>query len=415
MKLIITTALILLYAFIAKGLSFIVRIVLARYLNDEAMNLYTLMMPTILFLISISQLGLPNALTNHCAKSKDPYSLFKYAFTISIKINIVIIIIYILCIPLLANYLLKDNCLQPLYYTIILFIPCVSISAIMKGYLQGINKHYEVNLANVMEELIRLLYLLLCYYILHHVTSLHSVMIALFSLIIAEIASIITMFFYLPKINYSTNISLDIKKSLFTQAFWMSLPRLIGTITCFIEPFIILNNSNSSILIETYTTVNSFILPLLVLPSFISITLANYLLPSFAQHYACNQIKKAKQKLGFILSITIFLTIISSITIYIFAEDLLAFLYHSKRGLNLLRQLAFPFTFYSLQPILSAVLHALNKSKQAMLDTLYGNIIRILILIILLPIIKEEAIVLSLLCSIITTTLLHGIRLFMFH
>ena len=47
----------------AKILSFAVRILLARELSSEAMNLYALASPTMVFLIAIVQQGIPSALT----------------------------------------------------------------------------------------------------------------------------------------------------------------------------------------------------------------------------------------------------------------------------------------------------------------------------------------------------------------
>ena len=63
----------------AKILSFAVRILLARELSSEAMNLYALASPTMVFLIAIVQQGIPSALSKLTAQQEDSKPLFASA------------------------------------------------------------------------------------------------------------------------------------------------------------------------------------------------------------------------------------------------------------------------------------------------------------------------------------------------
>ena len=57
---------------LAKILSFLVRILLARKLGSEAMNYYSLTAPTMVFLISMVQQGIPGALSKLSAQKSNP-------------------------------------------------------------------------------------------------------------------------------------------------------------------------------------------------------------------------------------------------------------------------------------------------------------------------------------------------------
>ena len=58
-----STFLLLLVSVIAKILSFLVRILLARTLSESAMNYYTLASPTMVIMITLAQMGIPGALS----------------------------------------------------------------------------------------------------------------------------------------------------------------------------------------------------------------------------------------------------------------------------------------------------------------------------------------------------------------
>ena len=421
-KLLFTTSMIVILSFIAKALSFFVKIYLARTLSNEAMNAYTLMMPTLIFLITLSQLGIPNSIAHLCAKHKDPSYLCFIASVILSITCIILMICYYLFIPNLANLLFNNNNYQLLLKSLLLLIPFVALSALLKAYLQAKQLYLYANIANVLEEVARIAYLLWIFNYNQPHNDYIIASIALFSIVIGEIASSIFMLLslkinknkYVHFISHYHHFKINDLFLLMNNAFWMSCSRFIGAITCFLEPilmFLFVSFRHEHILYE-YTSLNSFILPIITIPSFLSITLANYLLPSFSFHYSKNNFKYAKKLALFIISISMIISMITSCICYFNAEFILNLFYHQTRGITLLTTLCIPFIIYSLQPLLSSLLHALNLSKQATFDTLYGCIFRLLIIIFFTPLIKEQAISLALVSSMFITTIFHAIRLF---
>ena len=86
-----STFLLLLVSVIAKILSFLVRILLARTLSESAMNYYTLASPTMVIMITLAQMGIPGALSKVIAQSKDTRKPLLASILVSMINNIVII------------------------------------------------------------------------------------------------------------------------------------------------------------------------------------------------------------------------------------------------------------------------------------------------------------------------------------
>ncbi len=88
-KIFYATISLILLSTIAKILSFIVRIYLARALPLEAMNLYSLTMPTLVFLIALAQMGIPTALSKVIAQSVNPLNGILSSFILSLINNLI--------------------------------------------------------------------------------------------------------------------------------------------------------------------------------------------------------------------------------------------------------------------------------------------------------------------------------------
>ena len=190
--------------------------------------------------------------------------------------------------------------------------------------------------------------------------------------------------------------------------------RLSGSLTYFLEPIcmlLLVPASMSAQIVEGYGILNGYTLPLLTMPSFLSITLSNYLLPSFSYAIAHHQKKQAKKSCLLILSCCLLSGILYALFCYCFSEPLFQLFYHTSQGADQLHVLALPFLFYSLQPPLSALLHACSLSAQAFCDTLIGSLFRLGCVCFLTPYLQVEALLIALSGGMLITTFLHALRL----
>ena len=413
-KTVVVSAFHLIYiSVLAKLLSFLVRILLARKLGSEAMSCYSIVAPTMVFLISLVQQGIPAALSKLSAQSSDPKLPLAAGACISALTIALTLSLFTCILPFFAGELLHDIRLIPVLRALLPLLPAVALSGLLKGYLQGIQHHYAANITQLYEEAARIVFLVVCF--------------ALFptqdpSVTIGELASCICMLFHLRfsfhHIRIAPRMLSRVRPDQLRDILSISMPmmgsRLSGSLTYFLEPIcmlLLVPASMSAQIVEGYGILNGYTLPLLTMPSFLSITLSNYLLPSFSYAIAHHQKKQAKKSCLLILSCCLLFGILYALFCYCFSEPLFQLFYHTSQGADQLHVLALPFLFYSLQPPLSALLHACSLSAQAFCDTLIGSLFRLGCVCFLTPYLQVEALLIALSGGMLITTFLHALRL----
>lgn len=417
-----STIYLIIISIFAKALSFIVRIMLARTLSVEAMNYYALASPTMVFVITLAQMGIPGALSKVIAQSNQPNRSIKASILISIANNIVISIAFVVILPLLAHVVLKQDVIKPVLYAILPLIPCVTISGLLKGYLYGIQHHLHATSSQLFEETSRIVFLLIAFSLHPQMDAIRMAQYAMFSISIGEIASSIYMFLSLrikkEAFQRLPNLFLRLTKSQFDEVLCVSIPmtgsRLIGSLTYFLEPIVMvigLTSILSQEMVNAYGQLNGYVLPIITMPSFITVTLSNFLLPSFTYHYSRGNSKHAKKLFNVIIGCCFLIGISCSFVCYTYSEELMMIFYHNTRGAMVLKQLAWPFALFSLQAPLSSMLHALSHSKQTVIDTLLGSSTRILCVFLLTPLLYSHALAIGLVSGMLITTLTHAIRI----
>ena len=422
-KTVVVSAFHLIYiSVLAKLLSFLVRILLARKLGSEAMSCYSIVAPTMVFLISLVQQGIPAALSKLSAQSSVPKLPLAAGACISALTIALTLSLFTCILPFFAGELLHDIRLIPVLRALLPLLPAVALSGLLKGYLQGIQHHYAANITQLYEEAARIVFLVVCFALFPTQDPIALASLAMFSVTVGELASCICMLFHLRfsfhHIRIAPRVLARVRPDQLRDILSISMPmmgsRLSGSLTYFLEPISILllvPASMSAQIVEGYGILNGYTLPLLTMPSFLSITLSNYLLPSFSYAIAHHQKKQAKKSCLLILSCCLLSGILYALFCYCFSEPLFQLFYHTSQGADQLHVLALPFLFYSLQPPLSALLHACSLSAQAFCDTLIGSLFRLGCVCFLTPYLQVEALLIALSGGMLITTFLHALRL----
>lgn len=422
-KTVVVSAFHLIYiSVLAKLLSFLVRILLARKLGSEAMSCYSIVAPTMVFLISLVQQGIPAALSKLSAQSSDPKLPLAAGACISALTIALTLSLFTCILPFFAGELLHDIRLIPVLRALLPLLPAVALSGLLKGYLQGIQHHYAANIPQLYEEAARIVFLVVCFALFPTQDPIALASLAMFSVTVGELASCICMLFHLRfsfhHIRIAPRMLSRVRPDQLRDILSISMPmmgsRLSGSLTYFLEPIcmlLLVPASMSAQIVEGYGILNGYTLPLLTMPSFLSITLSNYLLPSFSYAIAHHQKKQAKKSCLLILSCCLLSGILYALFCYCFSEPLFQLFYHTSQGADQLHVLALPFLFYSLQPPLSALLHACSLSAQAFCDTLIGSLFRLGCVCFLTPYLQVEALLIALSGGMLITTFLHALRL----
>ena len=387
-----TTLILMIGGIITKVLGMVIKIVMSRMLTTEGIGLYMLIIPTFSLVITLSSLGFPIAISKFIAEdTRNNKNLLFSLIPISIIVNISIMILLFIFARFISNYLLKDT---RVYYPIVMMgfvVPFTSISSMIRSYFFGKQKMIPHVVSNVIEDLVRLIALIIGIPIFIKFGLEKAISFVILSNIISEIASILVLFLFLPK-NFKIH-----KKDLIPNKRYIkdslnigvpnTLGRLIGSIGYFFEPIILtfsllMNGYNNKYIVYQYGVVSGYVIPLLLLPSFFTMAISQALLPVVSKNYVRKNIKtverKIKQAIFFSLIIGVFFTII----VIIKPEVFLKFIYNTEEGVNYIRILA-PFCLFQyIQSPLSFSLDAMGKSKISMLSTLIGTIARCSLLFI---------------------------------
>lgn len=390
-KLIKSTFILLIGGAITKILGMIIKIVITRMIGIEGVSLYTLIMPTFGLLIALAQLGFPIAISTLVAEGKsNNRRMILGIIPVSLFLNMTIIALLVILAPFISNNLLHE---PRTYYGILatgLVLPFISISSILRGYFYGKERLLPHIFSNIMEDVIRLIILIIGIPIF----LLKGIEITIFFLIvsniISECSSILIFTFCLPKKNISKNDFLPNKKYL-KNILSISLPstgsRIIGNIGSFLEPIILTTvllkiGYSNEFIIHEYGVLNGYVLPLLLLPSFFTMAISQAIIPSVSKFYANHNKKGVKKVIKQAIIFSLAIGIPFTILVELFPNFLLNFIYNAKEGSNYLRVFAPIFLFSYIQSPLTATLQAMNKAKCAMNGTIIGITLRTILLVI---------------------------------
>ena len=297
-----------------------------------------------------------------------------------------------------------------------IYAPLVTLTSVYKGYLIGNNKIEITSISQIVEEIARLFFIYITSSFFLSKNLSYGSMGIIVGMWIGEIFQMISLIFlnYRCKLNINkiTSNLLFTKVTSFKDLLSISLPitfsRLITSFTFSLEPVIYTNISlklGSSIeeITTNYGILQSYVNPILFLPSFFITSISLILLPSLSNLFHNKKYKKSQELFIKSLLISLIIGIFFSLFIYIFSKNILNLLYKTNDGLNYIKILAFPYILYYIESILNTTLHCLNKEKISLSIVAGSSLLRIILLFILIPNLGILGIEIAMLISIFIT------------
>ncbi len=381
------TFILMLGGFITKILGFAIRIIYTRMVGSDAINLYSLVMPTYSLLLTIATLSLPVVISKLISEQKiKSIKILTNATLITLFLNLIVIIIIYFTKDFIATTLLNDNRCSILLMAMALTFPFVSISSILKGYFYGKQKMIPHTISNIIEQIVRITLIFAIIPTLINKGVIYSVIGLILISIASELASIMTFLIFAPK--KFKIAKQDIKPDLKTtkEILNISLPtvssRLIGNIGFFFEPIILTNvllfaGYKMDFILNEYGAYNAYTISLLAMPSFFIAAISSSLLPEIANFFYRKNIIMVKRRIKQALILSFIVGSISSGFIYIFRDILLSVLYNTNNGSNYIEILAPFFVLFYLEGPLQSVLQAIGKAKTTMFITMVAVIVKL--------------------------------------
>jgi len=390
-KFIKSTLILMIGGVFTKLFSLIIRIYFTRVVGQDGLNIYSIIMPTFSLLVALCQLGFPVAIANVVAKGeKRGHNVMASIIPVAIIINLFLIFLTIISARFLANHLLHE---PDAYYPIIalsLVLPFISLSSIIRGYFFGKQQMLPHSISNILEQLFKLFIVIIILPKVLVYGPVVTVTVYVLINIISELISIIIFLLFLPK-GFKMKTT-DLKPDLGTvkEVLSISIPsvggRLIGNIGYFLEPIVLTAvmlfvGYSSEYIVTQYAIYSTFVIGVLVVPSFFITAISTALLPEISKQ-SSNK-RRAHHILHRAMFFSFLLGLLANIFFFFFGDIFLDVIFRTNEGFAYLRVLAIFFSLYYLEAPMASALQALGFAKYAMRTTLFGIIIKLLATVLL--------------------------------
>lgn len=447
------TLILLAAGIINRMLGFIPRIVLPRVIGPEGVGLYQLGYPFFIVLVTVITGGLPLAIAKMVAEAEgegrpdQSRQILRTGFTLSLGLGIVFTILAFASASWVSNVLLTDS---RVYYTFIAMIPMlciVAVSAVYRGYFQGRQNMIPSALSSVLESIIRIIAMLWFSWLLLPKGIAFAAAGAMIGVTVGEIAGMLVLLWQYytvskrdrseperPAKNSSAAASAESADpyaipsetetvqppaSLLKRMLGISIPvtagRMVGSFSYLLESIITarslaLAGIATAVATAQYGALQGMVIPLILLPGALTSSLAVSLVPSLSEAAARKDMRMIHKRMHQALRLALVTGAPFAVLMYILAAPLCSLLYGNADTAPMLRMIA-PFAvFLYVQAPLQAALQAMDRPGRALVNTLIGAVIKIILILLLAsqPQYGIYGAIIAIMVNSILVTLLHG-------
>lgn len=426
-------------------LGFIPRIVLPRIIGAEGVGLYQLGYPFFLVLVTVITGGIPLAIAKMVAEAEGEQRpdksrrILRTGLTLSLCLGVFFTTLALISASWVSNVILTDS---RVYYTFIGMTPMigiVAVSAIYRGYFQGRQNMIPSALSSVLETVIRIFFMLWFSWLLLPKGIAYAAAGAMLGVTIGEIAGMLVLLwqYYVivkkdnregnsapvqpmaAQANVSPQQSVAGHPTILRRLLGISIPvtagRLVGSISYLLESIITARSLAiagiaTAVATSQYGALQGMIIPLLLLPGALTSSLAVALVPSLSEAAARHDLSTIHKRMHQALRLALVTGAPFAVVMYILAVPLCDIMYGNAEIAPMLRLMA-PFAlFLYVQAPLQAALQAMDRPGRALINTLIGAIVKIIIILALAsqPEYGIYGAIIAIIVNSILVTLLHG-------
>ncbi|OMF61803.1 stage V sporulation protein B [Paenibacillus sp. FSL R5-0490] len=423
------TMILLAAGLVTRVLGFINRIVIARYIGEEGVGLYMMAFPTMILVVTITQIGLPVAISKNVAEAeaRGDTAKIKKILIVSLATTISLSIVFtpalILLAPLLSETLFTDNRTHLPLMAIAPIVPIIAVSSVIRGYFQGRQNMKPAAYSQMIEQVVRISLIALMTKAFLPYGIEYAAAGAMLAAVIGELASLLylmTTFKLKKKFRVRKQFFKYVSsgKSTFNELMTVALPttgsRMIGSVAWFFEPIVVaqslaLAGVAAAAATKQYGALTGFAMPLLMLPSFITYSLSTSLVPAISEANSQNNMRLIEYRLQQALRFAFITGGLAVVVLYVLSDQLMEVMYGSSSGSHFIKLMAPFFLFYYYQGPLQATLQALNLARAAMINSLIGAVVKTAVIFLLAsqPAFGINGVAMGILTGTVLVTMLH--------
>lgn len=387
--------------FVARFLGIFIKLPLVRILGDFGSGLYATAYPIYSFLLSVSIIGLPVAISKMVSERvglgnyKGAYKVFRISLITLAVIGAVCSLVMFFGAKIFIS-IFKWH--PDSYYSILglAFAPFfVAIMSVFKGYFQGMQTMLPPSIAQIVESLIRVIVGLgLCIYFTNVVGSvvLGSAGATFGATAGALIAAIFLAVCFITKkkdLNkqirkqkeYKEESSSTVFKILLKIAIPITLASLVSSAMNLINSVTVTGClQNAGFTLEDATIqwgyLSNRVYTLLNVPMIFASSLAASLVPSISESFIRKERKAIKEKIALTIKVVNILSFPCAVGLCVLCTPITTLLFGSSAGSGLLATLAFSLLFTMMTTVLQSLLQGINQFIVPIKNLAMGCIIK---------------------------------------
>ncbi len=388
-----STIVLIIANFLVRFLGFLYKVLLSRVLGSEGIGLFHLVFHVFLVLITITSSGIPIAVSKIIAQKMIQKNYRECKKTLFISTILGLFLSVILCIftfknlEFLTTYIIKSDKLSKSLVALLPAIPIVTLSSILRSYFYGLKDVMPSARAQIVEQFVRVFFVLGILHVFEPADLKLSVMIATLGITVGEIGGLIILIFKLKLFNVKTskirsNIgdftsSASILWQIISISFPTTIAKLVSVLMQSANMFLVphrLQVAGYSLeqSVTKFGEVVGMTMPLLFLPFIVTSALVVNLIPNISAENALMRSTNIESKSILALRVALLISIPVAFIFFFFAMPICSFLYNKPSVGIYLRYLAASIIFLSLHHIIGGILHGLGKQVLTTINYLIG-------------------------------------------
>ena len=422
------TFILLLSSIILQIITTFFNIYISNTIGEEAVGVFSLIMSVYVFGITLASAGINIASTRivaeelACKNEIGAKTAAKRCIFFSLIFGVSASLIFLIFSDFITQKCLHNKIDKNIIHLICIALPFISMSSAINGYFTAVRRVYKNALAKFGEEIVKIA----CAIFLLKSFFPNNISKACYILILADVISEVTSFvhLYILYLRDKRGILLEsrykdldsynkrILRITIPVALTSYLRSGLNTIKQLLIPSSLqrsgMNSSNSLI---SYGIVNGMAMPIIMFPVILVTSFSGLLIPEFSRYYAQQKYKKIKSTSALILICTFIFSIIVTIIIFIFSDELSNLIFHKAEIAKYLQILSPLIVIMYLDIVIDGILKGLDAQVDVMIVNIFDCIISIGFIYFLVPILGFSGYIMSIFVSEVIDFTLSGYRL----
>lgn len=442
-------ALILLLAGIVNRiLAFVPRIALPRIIGAEGVGLYQLGYPFLIVMLTVITGGIPLAVAKWIAEAQSKGDarrvkhIFRAAMGLTIALSLALTLLFIIMTPWMTKHLMTDPRVYQTFLAMTPLLLIVGISSVYRGYFQGKQNMVPTALSQTVETVIRIIFALLLASLLLPLGLSWAAAGAMLGVVAGEIGGLAVLLWLYAKERKAAHHTapqplpgqtselspapararrVPVLRRLIGLSIPVTASRMIGSLSYLLESILTARALAAAGLAAgaataQYGALQGMIIPILLLPTALTYSLAVSLVPSLSEAAAAGDRATIHKRLHQSMRLALVSGAPFIVVMLLFAGPICSILYNHAEIAPMLQWIAPVGLFIYLQAPLQAALQALDKPGTALMNTFIGAVVKLLLIMNLAsdPDMGIYGAIIAINVNIVLVTILHWISVIRF-